>query len=356
MFSGEITAGPLDDHALLVLPYPNVRSCGSATVHDSNSHFVRNEIVRLCQLDTESMPWKEDPFRQDAISLEIATNSSSLIKKLQSKYVVDTTKLQYLSNLPELIVQKGYSFVIAKVNISRGQQIKAGFGVVYFKEEIFFPECYLPGFTLDANVQKFCGQSYDSVCHDMSPRVRGEKILDLRRRLQIQTYFLTGGSERLLLNSAYKISLYNSEETIAKIAIADELTAVSEPFHEFQGHVPAHADFACASTTRKQTVKAFCCNNPASENAHFKKEPSSVLPSSQFKVGTRLSCDVVMQNTDQVIMDNVLKLGIFYNPAGLHYSLSDFVVFCDICSNPVNMVIGWAKYDVCLQCAGNRAT
>ena len=526
MFSGIITAGS-SDHALVILPFPNVHA-GGATVNDSNSRLVRHEICKLFQADTESMSWDEDPFQHDAFSLEIASDMNLLLEKLKAKYVVDAAKLQYLWELRD-VLPKRCGFVIAKINISAGQQIKAGFGVVYFKDEIFFPESYhifSSGIIkeLNANVQKFSGQTDDSVCSVcsvMPSHVHAKKVLYLgSRRLQIKTYFKTGGLERLLLHSVYVISIYDNKKPntrltddnpeiesesdmkkeCAKIVHATALTygggpkaglraiisvppdysqhrilvqksiekveetaqspcesygnlteepktvtkppfVITQEQHEttlsaggcyeisteqpkgstaslswsrddasdekssrdlygiltqnqeamltpyrgvFANYSPERvgklhaagfptdssdetstrnshgmstdrADDNTVCATTKQIASRSHQHTPACDKTDFDKKPYPVdIPSLPLEEGTQLSCDSVTQDKKRDIFKNVLTFGKYFNPAGLHYNMPDFEVFCDFCNNHVKMVIGWAKYDVCLRCAGNN--
>ena len=58
-------------------------------------------------------------------------------------------------------------------------------------------------------------------------------------------------------------------------------------------------------------------------------------------------------NTNPIdsVLSNIYKNGTYYNPAWMHYQ-EDVVVSCDRCKKtPLNVCIGWEKYDMCLKCA-----
>ncbi len=53
----------------------------------------------------------------------------------------------------------------------------------------------------------------------------------------------------------------------------------------------------------------------------------------------------------EVKFRNVMIRGSFYNPASKHYGVPNLEVNCDSCGIIADMVIGYGKQDLCLDCA-----
>lgn len=55
-------------------------------------------------------------------------------------------------------------------------------------------------------------------------------------------------------------------------------------------------------------------------------------------------------STDQEILNNIFRLGKYYNPAHKHYDENTDVV-CDKCQrHGIDVSIGWKNYDLCMSC------